>query len=192
MPHVTTKRLFIAILLPETVRTALTSLQQELKKTGADVKWVEPCNMHITLKFLGDVSSDKIPIVQGALKNALAAEKAFPVTLDEIGAFPSKSAPRILWTGAHRETPPAADIAAKIDAALSPLGFQKESRPFTPHATLGRVRSSQNRVALIERINQISLRIEGQIFSTDSIALMESRLTSAGPTYTPMEKFSLI
>lgn len=187
MSRLETKRLFLALELPDSIRAALTTLQKELQKSGADVKWVEPHNLHITLKFLGDVALDRIPKILSALKKILPEKTTLPLTLNSAGAFPSKNAPRVIWAGFNEQLPRLKPLVEKIETALAALGFPKDDKPFFAHATLGRVRSPQNKITLAEKIIESGSRMQPREFSVDGIRLIESRLTSAGPTYTTIE-----
>jgi len=92
-------RLFIAIELPETIKSELAGIQSKLKASRADVKWVEPQNIHLTLKFLGYVQQDKIAAIKNAVDKIAGQTKAFNISLSEIGAFPDLNSPRVIWVG---------------------------------------------------------------------------------------------
>ncbi len=173
----------MALELPESVQAELATLQRELQKSGADAKWVEPHNLHITLKFLGSVNTEKIPPIISALDNLLKNETALTMTLEGLGGFPSKTAPRVVWAGFREEAPRLKTLAQAIENTLSGLGFQKETRPFETHATLARLRSSRNRVALAEKIELSQKTLTGETFTADRLTLFESQLSSQGPTY---------
>ena len=183
MPQLETKRLFIAIELPASIKSHLENYQRELKKTGADVKWVEPQNIHLTLKFLGKTKTDQIPKIVDILKRLAASQKHVPVSLNQLGFFPEKKSPRVLWAGLNDKTKTLEKIALFLEEALAPLGFEKETRAFQSHTTLARVRSSQNILALIEKINELDENFKIADFFIDNITLFESELTPHGPIY---------
>ncbi len=183
MPQLETKRLFIAILLPASIKSHLENYQKELKKTGADVKWVESQNIHLTLKFLGKTNTEKIPKIVDILKRLPTPQKRIPVTLDQFGFFPEKKSPRVIWAGLNDKTKNLEKIALFLEEALTPLGFEKETRAFQSHITLARVRSSQNMLALVEKINELDENFKTIDFFIDNITLFESELSPHGPTY---------
>ena len=99
MPLLETKRLFAAIQLPSSLKKSFETYQKELKRAGADVKWVEPENIHLTLKFLGSTPADKIEAIAKTLSQDFAGAKRFDATLNQLGCFPSLHAPRVIWAG---------------------------------------------------------------------------------------------
>jgi 2'-5' RNA ligase len=178
-------RLFLAVDLPFPVKKACFRFAQELKASGADVKWTEEENLHVTLKFLGEVAEDTIGKLTDICRETAGRHRAFSFTLEEIGAFPSVSAPRVLWAGVGTAQDRFTALAQDLGAALKPLGFKKEDRAFHPHVTLGRVRSPLRRVFLIEALqkHKDSLRLTG--IPARAATLFASTLTPAGAAYTP-------
>ncbi|MCK4463096.1 MAG: RNA 2',3'-cyclic phosphodiesterase [Candidatus Omnitrophica bacterium] len=177
-------RTFIAIELSDDVKKELASIQEELKKTGADVKWVKIENIHLTLKFLGNVDDDKIENIKTLLDKIASGYEKFEATLFKIGAFPKLEYPRVIWVGMDKGCNLAKEIASKIEDECEHIGFAKENRPFSAHLTLGRVRSGKNKDALKKRL--ISMSIKPQSFIVDKIILFQSTLTPKGPIYTPL------
>src|SRR3989338_8018709 len=92
-------RAFIGIALPDAVRSSLAGLQRQLSESGADVKWVEPANLHVTLKFLDEITDDQRRVVEALLGRVAAQETPFTLRLVDVGAFPSMKAPRVIWVG---------------------------------------------------------------------------------------------
>ncbi|OIO35644.1 MAG: 2'-5' RNA ligase [Candidatus Omnitrophica bacterium CG1_02_44_16] len=171
------KRLFIATELPPDVKKRLQSIQNELKKFGPDVKWVEPKNIHLTIKFLGNVEAKVSEKIGKLLEKDFSLNKSFKVTLDRIGCFPSLQAPRILWAGFEDKQNNSKKIARLLGNPLS-------DREFQLHATLGRFRSSYEITAFIEQIKKLNLTFKPYDFFIDNITLFESRLSAKGPAYT--------
>jgi 2'-5' RNA ligase len=184
-------RLFIAIELSEPIREALAQAQSHLKYAGGDVKWVERDNIHLTLKFLGEASEEKAERVKTALDEIAGKMKPFDISLKDIGAFPNANYPRVIWVGLDKGVEESKTLAGGIDEAMSGLGFEKESRPFAAHLTIGRVRSSKNREALKEKLANYKLSTTN-CKTISSIVLFKSALTSSGPIYTKLHevKFS--
>jgi len=182
-------RSFIAIELPESVRTALSVLQQDLKTCGADVRWVKPEGIHLTLKFLGEVKDKDVDRIVEILEGTCKEYSTFHLEINRIGTFPGKRSPRVLWVGISGDETLAA-LKRKIDDRMSSLGFEKEERPFSPHLTLGRFKSSAGKEAMMQRVDSLKDSSVGKIEVT-SISLMRSDLGPAGATYTKIGEFLL-
>jgi len=185
-------RTFIAIELSQQIRDTLAQIQSHLKYAGVDVKWVEKDNIHLTLKFLGEVSEEKIKKIKSILDNIGKTVKSFEISLKDIGAFPKIDYPRVIWVGLDKGAKESGELAEKINDSLSKIGFQKETRDFAAHLTIGRVRSPKNKEALREKIVSISPRstVHGpQLISF--VALFQSTLTPKGPIYTKLHEAKL-
>ncbi len=181
-------RTFVAIELPYSVKEFLEGVSSRLKKCGADVKWVRINGIHLTLKFLGYVDTDLVPIIERDLRLVFAEQRPFPLGVLGLGAFPGLARPRVIWAGLDDPENMAARLASKVDEILEPLGFQREKRPLTPHLTLGRVRSSKNCGDLIEAVRQ-SMDISGPTFVADHAVLFESILKPTGAEYSVLRSF---
>ncbi|MCX5680153.1 MAG: RNA 2',3'-cyclic phosphodiesterase, partial [Candidatus Omnitrophica bacterium] len=134
-------RAFIAIELSEEIKTVLHQVQSHLKYSGADVKWVEKENIHLTLKFLGEISEDKLKRIEEILDEIGKLFKPFELTLKDVGAFPKIESPRVIWAGLDKGAKESTEIVRRLDKELSDIGFEPETRPFAAHLTIGRVRS---------------------------------------------------
>jgi RNA 2',3'-cyclic 3'-phosphodiesterase len=182
-----TFRGFIAIDIKTTPQ--ITTFEKEIEKTGADVKLVEPGNIHITVKFLGDTDENHIDAIEQSIKESVRAIKPFPITLKGTGVFPSQNYVKVLWIGiideGNIET-----IAHAIDKKLEPLGFKKENRGFSPHLTVGRVKTAKNKDQLLKVIGNYKA-MEFTIQNVQSIALKKSELTPKGPIYTTLREVPL-
>jgi len=183
-------RSFVAVLLPETIRCRLAEIEESLKKTEADVRWVSSENFHITLKFLGDVETDRIGLVTESIANASQGVAPFEVQLSGVGAFPSAGRARVVWVGIDSGVEQLKHIAERLDLDLAKVGFPREDRPFSGHVTLGRVKTPRGLQALraaMEEIKGISI---GSV-TVDKIALMRSELRPTGPIYTVLDEVKL-
>jgi len=182
-------RSFIAIELPGEVKSALSDLQREFKECGADVRWVKPDNIHLTLKFLGDIHEDTIGAVQKIMEGACKGYSSFNLELNGAGTFPHMKSPRVVWTGLQ-DSEILSQLQNEIERGLSTIGFKKEARRFVPHLTLGRFRSMQKRAQLLEKIGQYQ---EKKIcsFAVNSVVLMKSALNPIGAQYTKMKEIFL-
>lgn len=174
-------RTFIAIELSKDLKDEILKAQESLKLSAADVKWVEYQNLHLTLKFLGDVAAEKIDKISGTLNQALHSFSSFFLSLEHLGAFPSMNSPRVIWVAAKAQDDKVKKIAEIIQDSLVSLKFPKEARDFKTHVTLGRVRGAKNKIKLSELLKVIS--VEQKQMSVGQITLFKSTLSSQGPHY---------
>lgn len=182
-------RTFIAIELPQEFTSQIDQLQNNLRKTNVDVSWVKPQNVHITLKFLGEVKEDKIEEVHQAVEIAVVGIKIFPVSLQGLGGFPNLKRPRVIWIGVEKGKEILAQLGPKLEEEFFKIGFAKENRDFTPHLTIGRVKSPKNLEKLAAEINKTVF--ETQEFQVKEVVVMKSTLQPTGSIYTPLKKVLL-
>ena len=183
-------RTFICIELPEGIRGRIEVLQDRLKRVNADVTWVQPGKIHFTLKFLGDVPLLKITSVCSAVENAVHAEQVFPVEVGGTGCFPSAQNPKVLWVGITCPSGKLKQLQTHIENGLEAIGFAKERRLFSPHLTLGRVRSRLNAKKLVDELNEAGF--EKLSFEVTKIVVMRSDLKATGAVYTPLAAIPLV
>jgi 2'-5' RNA ligase len=187
-------RSFIAVELPEAVKTGIQQLQTELTLPRYSfVKCVAPEGIHLTLKFLGNVSAQKISEITGVMEQASQGVNPFPLQLTEVGAFPNMRRPRVLWVGIKGEVHKLVDWQQRLDNGLVPLGFAKEARPFTPHLTLARVRencSPADRLHLGETVARAHAEVDNK-FTVTSLNLMRSQLFPTGAVYSSLAEVKL-
>jgi RNA 2',3'-cyclic 3'-phosphodiesterase len=176
-------RTFVAVEASEAVRRRAEELIDALRVAGADVKWVERQNMHLTLKFLGDVPSRDIPEVCRAVQSAVAAAQPLELHLRGAGAFPSAGRPRTVWLGAAEGEEELAAVQHQVDLALRKLGHPKEDRRFEPHLTLGRVRGGGSTIAELGRLLKQHAAFDAGHFQIAEAIVFSSRLTAKGPIY---------
>jgi len=187
-------RSFVAIELPDEVKSAIAQLQNQLKSGGQfPVKWVDPYSIHLTLKFLGNISKDVIEEITRAVEEAAGGVSPFHLEIKGLGVFPNLKKVQVAWVGVSGDLDQLSGLQKRIESNLSPLGFAPESRPFTPHLTLGRLR---DRASLHERQSFgqliVGTRFESVFsFGVDAINLMRSQLTSEGPIYTKIGSVKL-
>ena len=175
-------RAFVAVELSDEVRLGLVDLQEDLKRSGADVKWVEPANLHVTVKFLGQVEEPAEQHVREAMCEAVRGVAPFVLAIGGAGSFPGGSRPRVVWVGAHEAGRSLETIHRRLERGLSALGVAPDGRRFVPHVTLGRVRSGKGVGRLARRIAAAAERSFGAV-TVEALTLFESRLTPAGPIY---------
>jgi 2'-5' RNA ligase len=182
-------RSFIAVDIPEAVRDKLDGLLFKLKNSQADVKWVKSKSIHITLKFLGDVEEARLPQIKEIMENAVKNVQPFTVSIEGTGAFPDDRRPRVLWVGVQKGFETLIRLAADLDSQLAALGFELEKRPYSPHLTLGRVRSPKQIDTVIDMMH--SMTFHAGDFLNEDILLMRSDLRPDGAVYTVLEKIKL-
>ena len=182
-------RTFIAIELPDTVKAELANLQAELRQTGADVTWTKPDNIHLTLRFLGEVEERQLDELKQLCAETAAAFQPFSLALKDTGYFPNFRQPRVLWVGLAGEMEIAKQLQKRLDAELIARGFNQEDKPFKPHLTLGRVKSGKNLKLLVAKADMYSL--PELSFEADELVLFKSELLPAGARYTALAKWKL-
>lgn len=188
-------RTFIAIELNDALHHALADVQARFKREeiARAIRWVAPENIHITLKFLGDVDATHLPALERAIARVCNEFAPFTLTIGGAGAFPNTRKPNVIWVGARGQVDVAARLAEQIDAACATFGFAREERAFTPHLTLGRVKrdaspSERQRIgALIESAHISDL---GEL-RVERVAVMKSDLTPEGSVYTRLAECAL-
>lgn len=176
-------RLFIAVEIPAEIRKRLAEIEKQLMASVADVKWVPEGNLHITVKFLGSVDSDRVQAISSAVESAVNGSSAFNVALTGVGAFPNIRRPSVVWVGITSGGDELKAVAEKIDSAMEPLGFAREARPFSPHITVGRTRSPKNTDRLCELIERLREEDAGA-FRVGAVSVVKSDLRPTGPIYT--------
>lgn len=182
-----TIRAFIAVEIDPQTKQKISDLISSLKKSEADVKWINEEQMHLTLKFLGNIEQNKVQEISNALKSIADNFKPFSISLSNIGGFPNLNHPRVIWLGIDKGADTVKTLAEKIESGLEKLGFRKESREFKAHLTLGRIRSSKNMPNLTKLLKETTFSSENDVNITELI-LFQSALTSKGATYTVLSK----
>ncbi len=191
-------RLFFAVALPDAVRQKLAALEKDLREQApkAPVSWVVPENIHLTLRFLGEVSDAKLPRVKDSGFGVAATVPRFSLVLEKVGTFGGKASPRVIWVGLRHDDgrEKLAKIAEGLERAARKLGFQAEDRPFSAHATLGRVRDFKARRELEPLVSALEARkdFDAGTVNVESFVLYESRLQGPRPPeYVPVETYAL-
>lgn len=190
-------RCFIAIEIPDEVKSTLTMLQEELKKCGADVRWIAPDNIHLTLKFIGSVEEKEISKVMEIMEHICKRYSPFNLELKGMGIFPNTKFPRVLWIGVEDNTT-LKGLWEDIEKNMAKIGFERENRGFTAHLTLGRFRTSEGKANLFPKGKVNLLEIvklhKGNSFGiieVRSVSLMRSELRPEGARYTKLAEVSL-
>ena len=180
-------RAFVAIDLARDIRAELAKLQDILRSSGSDVKWVEPSHIHITLKFLGDINQVQIEKSRESLSIISKDFNPFYVSLSEVGAFPKLDYPKVIWAGVAQGREELVSLNKRIEEIFEKSGFPKDDRPYEPHITIGRVRSGKNKDKLKKIIMEHNFSLEA-VMAVDKVILYQSTLTSSGPIYTVLSE----
>jgi RNA 2',3'-cyclic 3'-phosphodiesterase len=182
-------RCFIAINIPDAIRMRIGEEQKQLQRIGSGVRWVPPMSQHLTLKFLGDVSPAAVSRIAEVASSVASGTPKFQVRICRLGAFPSLHRPRVFWAGIHEQGNRLAELAARLEEKLSPLGFESEERAWNPHITLGRVKDAFALKALIDYIRIESSAFDAGLFAAEDMILFQSILRPEGAIYTQLKRF---
>ena len=187
-------RTFIAVELSPQARAYLAQTIQSMKDQGTQsVRWVRPEGIHLTLKFLGGIPLPMVEKVTQALKEACRGVKSFDLALSQTGAFPNAERPRVLWIGLSGDLDPLAELQTRIASRMQRLEFPAETRRFSPHVTLGRVRDNTGtpeRRRIGEALGKVEVKDEPS-WRVEMVNLMKSTLMPTGAVYTALAKISL-
>ncbi len=181
-------RTFVCIELPASIRAQAEELQGRLAGLGEKIRWVNPTNLHLTLRFLGEISRSQVETVCLAVRCAAARADDFSIRLSGTGCFPSSRRPRAFWI-AVAEASDLTRLFEAVEKELSCAGFPRETRPFSPHLTLGRVRADRSSARLGEAL--AAAKFDAAPFLAAEITVMRSDLSSSGAVYTPIAKLRL-
>jgi 2'-5' RNA ligase len=185
-----TLRAFVAAELPTDLLKALAAVQAELGQRGLRVRWTRPASLHLTLKFLGDIPADRIPIVAEALRTAAVEQDAFQLTAEGIGVFPGLRRPRVLWAGLSGAGAALAQLQRRVEEQLDAAGFPREAREFHGHLTLGRFGEGAPSGAVADVLSSYAAQRFGD-FEVRELVLFQSDLKPRGAVYTALARAPL-
>ncbi|MSO23350.1 MAG: RNA 2',3'-cyclic phosphodiesterase [Acidobacteria bacterium] len=181
-------RTFVCVELPASIRAQAEELQGRLAGLGETICWVNPTNLHLTLRFLGEISRSQVETVCLAVRCAAASVDAFSIRLSGTGCFPSPRRPKAFWIGVT-DASNLIRLFEGVEEQLFIAGFPREARPFSPHLTLGRVRVDRNRGKLGEVLAEAEF--DAASFLATEVTVMKSDLRSSGAVYMPIAKVRL-
>jgi len=193
-------RAFLAVELSEELRAMLATLQQELKqsiepelKRGTRISWVQPASLHLTIKFLGETDEQVIDPLRAAVEQGIGSQMAVNVPLERLGGFPRPQSPRVLWIGPSENWEKGIDakriteIYARIEQACEDLRFLRETKPFSPHLTVARIKTGERHVGVsLGQSGVFDRPILLGSLAVESVALMKSELKPTGSIYTKL------
>jgi 2'-5' RNA ligase len=183
-------RTFIAVDPGKPIRDRLLTLQETLARTGTEVKWVEADNLHVTLLFLGEVDDREVHKVCRLVADGVQEQPGFPMTVETVGCFPSPRRPRVVWAGVGDGAQPLCAMHDALEEPLTELGYRREERRYTPHITLGRVKSDRPTEKLATALAK-NAGWKGGETAVREILVMSSELTAQGPIYTVLSRAPL-
>jgi 2'-5' RNA ligase len=177
-------RAFLAITIDDDdIISRISHIQQRLDKQYAKMKLVEPENIHFTMRFLGDTPISKIDTIREHLQKL--SFESFSIDIGHVGAFPNTKRPRVVWIGVETNGDLVTAIKKEVDALMNPLGYKPETRKFTPHATIARVRHVRDLQGIEGNLHDLAHEQAGSM-TVSSIKMMKSQLTPSGPIYTEL------
>ncbi len=184
-------RTFIAIELPQEIKSQLAKIQKQLATSNADAKWVEPDNIHLTLKFLGEITTEQQNQIITILKEIGTGHASFPARITSLGTFPKIDYPRVIWVGIDQGDKEIKTITRALEEKLEKIGIPKEDREFASHITIARIRSGKNRRELVKSLNNLMDKLQVAEFKVEKITLFKSSLSSKGPLYQSLQEIIL-
>ena len=190
-------RAFIAIKLSDGIVAAISDAQRTLASANSDTKLVAPQNIHITLKFLGNIdeatgvgSPQDLERLANLIAPAIASFKTFNIEAYGMGSFPERGSPRVIWVGCRGDVAALKAIATLVEQYSKRVGIPEEDREFASHITIGRVKSNKNIAGLREKLATFSQTSFGSQ-AVAGFTLFKSDLRSEGPVYTALREFRL-
>ena len=186
-------RVFIAIAIDEQIRKALANLQNELQDKAdvkkSDVKWVTPETIHLTLKFLGEIKDEQVVDVCNITDDVASRHKSFELDVESVGHFGGRSA-RVLWVGTGQNSEKLLQLQEDLEQQLDLAGWPRETRKFSGHLTLCRIRNARAGIKLAQMISEYKDFKLGTM-PADSVSVYQSQLTPKGPIYTVVGNYRL-
>jgi 2'-5' RNA ligase len=183
-------RSFFAVELSAEIAVEVRKIQGALKERATGVRWVRPEGIHLTLKFLGEVEQDRIEAIVRKAEGAIQGVGPFTVGIRGGGGFPTVKNPRVIWIGVEDHSGMLKQLQTRIEAGMAELGFTQEKRGFTPHLTVGRLRSGKGSKTVAQAIDAIRTSDLGSL-EVREIILFRSHLKPTGAEYTKLGSFPL-
>lgn len=183
-------RTFIAFELPKPIIEHITSIQKEIRSYGFSAKWVSAENIHLTLKFLGNVNPTDLETIADTLYQSCKHHPPLQLIAKGIGAFPDVKRPRVVWVGMSGDIPQLIELQKELETNLEKIGFPKEGKPFQAHLTIARIKDKIDSKKLVESIHQLADR-RSEAFIVDQVTLFKSDLKPSGPIYTKLKTIKM-
>lgn len=177
-----TLRTFIALPIPDGVAAFLKRMQERLRSPVTNIRWVPVANIHLTLKFLGDIDPSRVPAINARLDAVARSIPCFTLTAEGVGVFPNLRQARVFWVGFSGVNKPLEALQQKLESGLETLGFKREPRAFRAHLTIGRSRQRTDSKVLSALLEPLKTEVSDS-FGVDQIRLYQSVLTPSGAEY---------
>lgn len=176
-------RTFVAIDIPQDVKAQIGKIITKMQLLIEPVRWVKPKNLHVTLKFLGEITPAQVEQVKACAENVSKQHSPFKLHFTGIGGFPNLKKPRVIWTGIDITPNPLQPVYQTLEDGLAAVGFERETRPFRVHLTLGRIRDPRRVQLDLDALRNLYFRTDN--FTVAELIVMRSDLQRGGPVYTP-------
>jgi 2'-5' RNA ligase len=183
-------RSFLAIELPKPILRKIEEVQGDLRSTHAEVRWINPEKIHLTLKFFGNIEESRIESIFKSIEEPIRSTLPFSLKVRGVGAFPNLKNPRVIWMGLVEGREVLISFQEQMEIQLKKIGFQPEDRPFHPHLTLGRMKSSRGKEELVRGMEKHKEEEFGD-FQVERVVLFKSDLRPTGPIYTLLKEMKL-
>ena len=184
-----TIRTFVAIELTQEIKDTISCVIDALKREGGTIRWVEPRNLHLTLKFLGNIGSNRIDETMECIKTSCNGIHRFDITVRDVGTFPNLKRPKVIWIGVEEDGNMLKSLYERMEDKFEKIGIERENRGFSPHLTVGRVRTPRGLEGVLARMDKIEF--ETRKMEVDRIVLMKSDIRHQGPIYSPLGSVEL-
>ena len=175
-------RVFIAVDINDEMRRELTRIQNVLSGKLVNAKWVKPQNLHITIKFLGEIEPEAVGDITLSLEKPIKETPSFYIELGELGVFPNMKRPAVFWAGLKKGREEMSRLNELIQNSLYQIGYEKDSKPFSPHITLARFRKPVPSNQIVKAIESVS-PIKKAGHTINGVSIYESTLKPKGPEY---------
>jgi len=180
-----TIRTFIALNLPKNIISSIRKIQEDIKSYAFKVRWVNLENIHLTLKFLGNINYTDIERISETIMTTVNGYAPISLAVKGVGVFPNIKRPRVIWVGITGQIEKLTDIQKDIEENLEKIGFPQEKRPFKGHLTVGRIKGKIDSKKLLDAMKKFE-KFESELFIADKIFLFKSDLKSTGSVYTEL------
>ncbi len=185
-----TIRAFIAVEPPALLAAHLGRLQEKLKASGLKIGWVRPASIHLTVRFLGDIPAGQVETIRQALAEPLGQLGPVKISLKGLGTFPGGGRPRVVWAGTGEGREALGALKQLVDERLAGCGYERETRPFRAHLTLGRIRGAVSATALAQALGAFG-DFETSTETVDRVTFFKSELKPQGAVHTRLAEFRL-
>ncbi|MBU2498127.1 MAG: RNA 2',3'-cyclic phosphodiesterase, partial [Proteobacteria bacterium] len=184
-------RSFLAFELPPVIKGIVERVSREVRTSPLEASWVKPENIHLTIVFLGNIETEEIESVGGAVQKVCMEHRPFPLSLKPMGCFPNSRRPRVIWLGLEGDLERMSRFRDEIQQELKPFGIKEEERPLKPHLTLGRFKKPNRMEAQLNKLMSYYADLSSPVCSLHELILFKSDLRPGGAVYTKMKSFPL-